>query len=258
MAGSYIPTGTRGRLHLVPDVASDTFALIAATQTLTNKTLTSPTITGPTLTGGVSLTGTGNISQTDTITGASATTRRATYVKLTLTPATTQEVAAGGSLAAIRGEINQTTGKIFTDGFLYGVQGKSVFAGTMAEVSAARLTGVLGQTDISGATITLGQVSAVWADLQGTSPTLTVNDQVYVLRVTNSMNVSAQAFLLTYGKCDYFLEAGASGNTADWYATAGTGANSAALAGGGIASKVLKVNVMGTDYWIPLFSSNSN
>ena len=45
--GSYVPTGTRGRLHTVPDVASDTFALIGATQTLTNKTLTSPVINNP-------------------------------------------------------------------------------------------------------------------------------------------------------------------------------------------------------------------
>lgn len=38
------------RSHTLPDVASDTFTLNAATQTLTNKTLTSPTINGATLT----------------------------------------------------------------------------------------------------------------------------------------------------------------------------------------------------------------
>lgn len=40
-------------------------------------------------------------------------------------------------------------------------------------------------------------------------------------------------------------------------ATAGTGANSAAVSTGGVASKVIKCNIGGTDYWIPLFSSNS-
>lgn len=40
-------------------------------------------------------------------------------------------------------------------------------------------------------------------------------------------------------------------------ANAGTGANSAAVSTGGVASKVLKVNIGGTDYWLPLFSSNS-
>jgi hypothetical protein len=40
-------------------------------------------------------------------------------------------------------------------------------------------------------------------------------------------------------------------------ASAGTGAASAGAAAGGTASKVLKVKVDGTDYWMPLFSSNS-
>ena len=41
------------------------------------------------------------------------------------------------------------------------------------------------------------------------------------------------------------------------FANAGTGANSAALAGGGVAAKALKITVDGTPYWLPLFSSNS-
>ena len=39
------------QLHIVPAVATDTFALLAAAQTLTNKTLTSPAIATPTLSG---------------------------------------------------------------------------------------------------------------------------------------------------------------------------------------------------------------
>jgi hypothetical protein len=41
------------------------------------------------------------------------------------------------------------------------------------------------------------------------------------------------------------------------FANAGTGANSAAVSTGGVAAKVLKVSVNNTDYWLPLFSSNS-
>ena len=37
------------RAHTIPDTADDTFAMLAATQTLTNKTLTSPTMTTPVL-----------------------------------------------------------------------------------------------------------------------------------------------------------------------------------------------------------------
>lgn len=40
-------------------------------------------------------------------------------------------------------------------------------------------------------------------------------------------------------------------------AAAGTGANSAALAGGGVAAKAIKLTVDGVPYWLPLFSSNS-
>ena len=56
-------------------------------------------------------------------------------------------------------------------------------------------------------------------------------------------------------KPDYMLSV--TNPSSAMFANAGTGANSAALAGGGIAAKVLKVAVGGVDYWLPLFSSNS-
>ncbi len=50
--GITVPTAISStRLHTLPDVANDTIALIAATQTFTNKTLTSPAISGMTLSG---------------------------------------------------------------------------------------------------------------------------------------------------------------------------------------------------------------
>lgn len=52
--------------HTVPNITADTFALLAAAQTFTNKTITSPTISGPTLSG--SVTGTYNIAGTPTAT----------------------------------------------------------------------------------------------------------------------------------------------------------------------------------------------
>lgn len=53
IASTIGPNGTQQ--HTLPAVASDTYALIAATQTLTNKTLTSPTMTGGSWTGGTDL-----------------------------------------------------------------------------------------------------------------------------------------------------------------------------------------------------------
>ena len=46
-------------------------------------------------------------------------------------------------------------------------------------------------------------------------------------------------------------------DTSTFFTAAGTGANSCALAGGGIAAKAIKCSVGGTAYWLPLFSSNS-
>ena len=40
-------TPTSTRVFTLPDTANDTFVMLAATQTLTNKTLTSPTMIGP-------------------------------------------------------------------------------------------------------------------------------------------------------------------------------------------------------------------
>jgi hypothetical protein len=54
---------------------------------------------------------------------------------------------------------------------------------------------------------------------------------------------------------DYLL--GIEGLSTSLVANAGTGGNSCGLAGGGIAAKAIKCRVGATDYWLPLFSSNS-
>ncbi len=215
----------------------------------TGGTLASPTITG-TVAGGATYTApqfTGVVANTNTVTSTTTTTTRYLQSSLTLTPASTISVTGSGSLAAVRGDVTLSASKSFTDGFLYGVQGKCILSGIIAEVSAARATGVLGQIDFGTGTLTAGQVSAVWGDLQGT-PTLTVNDQLYVARFTNSMATGkkAQAFQLMYGAADFFLDASADGGSADW-GVIGAGTYST-------ADGYLKVNVYGSTYRIALFS----
>lgn len=196
---------------------------------------------------GASLTGDTTVSKT--LTSATPATERLLYSTITASPTgNTFAIGTGGSLAGVRGEFNVPTGKTMTDGFGYGAQGKSVFTGVLAEVSAARVTGVLGQTDTTGATLTAGQVSAVWADLQGDA----TNTQTFPLRVTNSMSVDARALGFFYGTATYLFEVSDAASAKFVETTAGTGAGECAQTGGLVASKALKITANGTEYWIPL------
>jgi hypothetical protein len=187
--------------------------------------------------------GTDDASWAKTITSATPSTERLIKGALTLTPATTMSVAAGGSLAGVRGEATVSAGKTFVDGFLYGAQGKCTLNGALAESAAGRIAGVLGQVDLAAGTVTAGQVSGVWADLQG-APTLTVPDQVFPLRVTNSMSVNAYAMAFFHGKATYFLSVNEPSAS-----FIGTGAV------GGSQDKKLKCIVGGTTYYLPLYTS---
>lgn len=240
VTGSLIDTGT----VLSSPVISGT---VTGGASYTAPTLTSPALTGNATFVGTAGTVTDNVDASLTITAATSATRRLVKSAITIdTTGNTFSVSGSGSIAAVRGEQTLAATDSFTDGFLYGVQGKFTMNGTMAEVSAARITGVLGQVDLATGTLTAGQVSAVWGDLQG-NPTLTVNDQLYVGRFTNSMSAGkkAQAFQLMYGAADVFIQASADGGSADW-AVIGAGTYST-------ADGYLLVNIYGTNYRMPLF-----
>lgn len=187
------------------------------------------------------------ISTSETISTATSDTVRLTRSEVTITPPTTFSVNAGGSIAGVRGAVTLTAGKTFTDGFLYGTQGKVTLAGTMNETSAARIAGVIGQVDLASGTVTDGQVSAVWADVQATSPTLTDASQINVLRVTNSTSSTLNAMAFFYGQASYFATMGRDGGDPTYFgATAPTG-----------LAKSLKVKVGSTDYYVPLYTAAS-
>ena len=209
------------------------------TTTLTSPTLTSPTITGPSISGVT--------SAANTITGTTASTTRYVQSAVTITPASTFSVTGGGSIAGVRGDITLSASKTFTDGFLYGVQGKFTLNGTMNETSAARICGVLGQVDLASGTVTDGQVSAVWADMQATSPTLTDPSQINVLRVTNSTSSTLNAMAFFYGQSSYLFTCGRDGGDPTYFGTAAPSS----------LAKSLKVKIGSTDYYIGLYSSAS-
>lgn len=204
--------------------------------------------TTPAAVTGTTGTFTGDVSVSKTISSATPSTERLTLSEVTLS-GTTIAIAAGGSIAGVRGAITIPTGKTFTEGFLYGTQGKVTLVGTINEGAAARIAGVLGQVDLSTGTVTAGQVSALWGDFQGT-PTMTTPDQVNIVRATNSSNATVNAVLMAYGKASYFATFGADGgaaNVAYWGTVAPTS----------LAKSLKILGPDGTPYYIGCYSAAS-
>ena len=192
------------------------------------------------------------LTKVTTLTAASLTTARYIYSQVVISPtAGTATIPASGSIAGVRGEVSIPTMKTFQDGFLFGTQGKGIITGTLNQTSAGRVAGVLGQIDTTSGTLTSGQVSAVWADLQGNS----ANAETYPLRVSNSASVSPPALGFFVGHATAALSFSDLGNgsSGDFVVNAaGTSAGECAQTGGVVFTKTLKIVADGTDYWIGL------
>jgi len=233
--GCYLPNETStvtGWTLINPVISGAT----QSTTTLTSPTITTPTITTPAISGVVSV--------SNTTTSASLGTVRYLLSDVTLTPATT---VSATSTAAVRGNITLSAGKTLTDGFFYGTQGKFTgTTGTMDQTSAGRIAGVIGQVDLGTMTITEGQVSCVWADLQGSGPTFT-STEVNIIRATNSSATTCNAMMFFYGQSTYFFTAARDGGTPTYFgASAPTS-----------LAKSLKIDVSGTTYYIGLYTAAS-
>jgi hypothetical protein len=102
-------------------------------------------------------------------------------------------------------------------------------------------------------TLTAGQVSGVWADLQG-GPTNTAHE-TYPLRVSNSMSINADSLGLFIGHAGAALTFSDLGNgsSGDFVISAsGTSAGQCAQTGGVVFTKTLKIIADGTTYYIGL------
>lgn len=189
----------------------------------------------------------GSVVQTLTTTNPSTT--RAVYGKVALTYAGNVTIASGsGYVAGTRGEINVAAGTTAKDGFYYGSQGKIIVAGTINQTSATRVAGVIGQLDLSAATVTAGQVSAGWFDMGATGPSGGFDAETNVVRATNTTSQSVNAILYGYGKASYGMDL--SDNSSSWLSTTGTAGTTA-------AKGWIKVNINGSTRYIPLTDSVS-
>jgi len=93
---------------------------------------------------------------------------------------------------------------------------------------------------MASGTLTAGQVSGLWADIQMTSPTLTSHAEVNAVRATNSGSLNINALFMGYGKADYAMSFGEP--TASFISTGAATPSS--------TMKKIKVNIGGTDLYI--------
>jgi hypothetical protein len=204
------------------------------------------------ITGLAAMTGAGEWVNTKSVATPWAQTRLV-RAELTLTGAITGKTTLAYS--GVRGLITLASGASADSGFFYGTQGKLVVDGATVAIGSNKAAGIYAQMSATGATVTSGYVAALVADVQ--TPPSTGGAYVNCIYAEQVTGTAINAVLKANVNSTYFLDLGGAG-TKTWAVAAGTGANSAALAGGGVAAKVLAVKVDDTAYFIPLFSSNAN
>lgn len=212
--------------------------------------------TGVAMTGAVAITNAGvtslvaPIAMTDTTASATPGTIRAFKSVMQ----NSNSVMTSGNLVGVRGEVDYVGA---SGGFLYGVQGKIIPTGTIS--GSSWNAGVFGQLDISAATINAGQMAPIWGDYGATSHTLTDQTGLYGIAMTNTTAAVLEGQLYLYGGAQNLMylstNAGLSGVT--YFKTSGTSAGSWGNATPPTPSKVLKISVDGTAYYIPLVAQNT-
>ena len=213
---TYITTGTRGRKHLVPDVASSTFVVLAGgAQTIAGLTTVDTTLAAA-------------------VSGASG---------RILTGSTTLPAWSSGTAMGVAGRVTGG-GTIAFGSYIYGTQGK-VTVGAYA--TSGNVAGVYGQLDVTGSTITTGNIAPVQANIYGyNSGTSTVLTGLYVEHAGGGVIQSLARF---FGKSTYVFDIVS--NTHPNVSLTGTPGS---VTGG---TGWIKVLIDGSARYIPLASSVS-
>jgi hypothetical protein len=160
------------------------------------------------------------------------------------------------------GDSRASYNKLFVTGA--GGSGEAVRAYALATKAAGTLHGVHATAEVNAGTGVTGEAAGVRATVASATG-LTLSGGTYApLRLDSSLKSALGATKLSWvymedletNKIPLFMNMPVV-DTDAMFVAAGTGANSAAVSTGGVAAKVLKCNINGTDYWLPLFSSNS-
>lgn len=193
-----------------------------------------------------------NVASLNNVANSSATpgTVRSIYGEITSTATT----MTSGNLVGVRGAVNMVGA---SGGFIYGTQGKVIATGTLS--GSEWTVGLFGQLDISAATVNAGQMAPIWGDYGATSGTLTDQTGLYGIAMTNTTAAVLQGQLYLYGGAQNLMllntNSGLSGVT--YFKNSGTGSGSWGNGTPPTPSKVLKILVDGTAYYLPLVAQNS-
>lgn len=198
--------------------------------------------------------GTGTVSIVNTPTSTTPGTIRAVIGEVVPTPATT---ITSGTLAGVRGHLSFPSGKTVTGGaYLVGAQGKLTFAGTMNHEDS-RLAGLFAQLDLTGATLTAGQLSGLWVDM-GVGATGAGGGQFNMIRVSNTVvDSKPNSVMYVYADATNLFDLAGGPNGAQSYVVAAGVTSGSWGNANGVASKVLVISIGGTPYYIPVHTQNT-
>lgn len=192
------------------------------------------------------------------------------------TPQTTTvstALAAPGTIRSIVGSITDvattiTSGNLvgvkglasivgISGGYVYGSQGKIIASGTISNSGGGFEAGVLGQFDMSAATLgATSYMAPVWSDF-GATATSGTYPQAFLYSGTNSTAAILGAQLNLYGGATALMALNDNNGLvgATYFKAAGSSAGS--WGNTPVVSKVLEITVNGVPYYLPIIAQNT-
>jgi len=187
----------------------------------------------------------GNLLQaTQNFSGTPSTTR-VIYSKAAVT-GNISAVGSGGSLCAVRGEINVASGLTIASGYFYGVQGKSILDGATVNVGASdHCCALLAEMSANGTTMTSGHVAILICSGQNL-PSSSIVDAIYIESGAGPINSALKTILNANVVFDLSEQ-----NVTNTMCKSSSTTNGLSTGTGGW----IKVNVQGQPRYIPLIAS---
>jgi hypothetical protein len=151
----------------------------------------------------------------------------------------------------VRGAVTAATGANLTGGYFYGTQGKAITGTATINVGSGDFSGVYGQLDVTGGTITSGHVAPLESNLYGAqSGTHGAAVPIDLLYMEHAAGGVIRDAIHLFGKMDYVLNF--ESNSDLGYAVSTTCQPAAISTTGAI-----RIIVDGTEKFIPLVAKGT-